>query len=1251
MTAKAGDSQKQVSLHTFFKRKTPPSSLPSRAIDSPPADRGKTSGRGDDDFQIIDENDEGVIDFTGSPPAKRPRSGAGEGQVNGGATGGQRKTSLAQPTSSYFSQKKAAPPALGGLASGNTRVDPSRSTSSSSSSTVLSAYRMPRTSAARPTQSGSAFENYSLSGQPRLPDDTDTGPHGARSSGRERTREQQRRHDEWQRRVLAPGGVMPRRRSLALDEAAAAEARRLAGGDAGEGDEGAETPGMDEVAVEESEEEGRKAAEGVGSKLKAKYAAKGSDMAKGKSKGKKKEEIGPSGMTYTPLEKQFMEIKKENPDVLLMMEVGYKYKFHGDDAKAASRELGIAAFPSRNFYTASIPTHRLHIHVKKLISLGYKVGVISQTETAALKKVSENRNAPFTRELTHLFTAATYVEDPSLPSSSTMTEDPVVPGSTPPPTNALVAIVEMGMGGMAFDDRVRIGLVSVVPGTGDVVWDEFDDSQVRTELETRLTHLQPAELLLPKLGLSKATEKVLNHFAGNSRTSASSSVRIERIDKIPAYDAAFDYLTIFYNRKAKPAAKRTLGGRRDAEEIDMTGDSDEEQVSVIAQMESATGETSNGGDDTSPMGLAAGLPSEEAVLALVDFPKQVVVALSMAVKYMKSFGLENAFRHRSSFARFINRAHMLLSSNTLVNLEIYRNQTDGGLYGSLLWLLDHTKTRMGRRLMREWIGRPLLDVVALQARVDAIEEIMESNTYHMEKLRSLLVNMPDLVKGLTRVQYGKATPSELSTILVGLTRVGSEFKPNEGQVFTSALLNSILKILPTIREPARQFLGAVNIKAAKENNEADLWTDPDKYPDVQDAKDCISICESELDQHLKEIRKTVKRPSMNYVAVAGIEYLVEIPVRDAKAVPPRWVKVQSTKHVVRFHTPEVLRITKEREQHKETLAAASRRAFLSFQADVSECHALVVVSRQLAVIDCLMSLAQVAAASGYCKPEFTAEPELHIRDGRHPMVEMLRDQAYVPFDIDFSEGDGRAKVITGPNMAGKSSCVRATALIVCMAQIGSFVPASSVTLGIHDAVQTRMGASDEIGRGKSTFMVELSETSDILRTLTPRTLVILDELGRGTSTYDGVAIAYATLSHVAGVGCNTLFVTHYPMVAEELAKERPTQISNWHMSFSEMKLPDGSAEITFLYKLTPGLAEASFGVWCARLAGLPKTVLENAQLRADCLKVETQKRMMTALARRTQRLLQSTFSNVTDSAATLRTAEWLYEAVKLVVKE
>ncbi|WWC68667.1 uncharacterized protein I206_102599 [Kwoniella pini CBS 10737] len=1176
MTPKIPDGRAQASLHSFFKRKTPPLSSPTKQAD----------------------HQDPVIDLTGSPPLKKSKILTSPKSIPSNG-------SLGPSSSSYFSKPART------TSSNTTPAPPS---TNASTSATLETYRLPKTRIQPSSQSGSAFDVYSVS--------SEAGPS---TSSQTRTEEQQRKHEAWQNRLMN-GGLIRRRRSLRLDEAAAAELRRQNGIETPENESGMDTPTIEEPeGIDSDDEDRRKAAEGVGSRLAAKYASKVTDGSKTtKGKGKKKEEVGPSGQTYTPLEKQFMEVKAKNQDVLLLMEVGYKYKFHGEDAKIAGRELGIV---SRNFYTASIPTHRLHIHVKKLISLGYKVGVISQTETAALKKAGENRNAPFTRELTHLFTAATYVEDPSLPSSSTALDDPVVPGTTPPPTNALVSIVEQGMGGIANDDRARISIVSVVPGTGEVVWDEFDDSQVRSELETRLTHLQPAELLLPKAGLSKATEKVLAHYAGGPGVGSANPVRTERITKLLEYNDAFDYLTQFYDGKVQSKKNIELK-RKHNDRIDLTlSDNEEDTVNTNGH----TGVETNGRDlsgmEKEGLSLVDGLDSAEAILALVDFPKQVVVAFTIAVQYMKTFGLQNAFKHRSTFAKFINRAHMLLSSNTLVNLEIYRNQADGGIYGSLLWLLDHCKTRMGRRLLREWIGRPLLDIVALRARTDAIEEIMESNTYYMEKLRSLLVNMPDLVRGLTRIQYGKAQPTELATILVALVRIGSEFKPSNDPIFKSTLLNNILQTLPKIQSIAKGFLESVNLKAARENDEGHLWTDPEKYPEIQDAKDCISICESELDQHLKEIRKLVKRPTMNYVTVAGIEYLVEVPVRDAKSVPPKWVKISATKSVNRYHTPEVLRINKEREQHKETLNAVSRAAFKSFQSDISDHHELVVVSKQIAVIDCLMSLAQVAAASGYCKPRFVQEPELRIRAGRHPMVEMLRDEAYVPFDIDFSEKDGTSKVITGPNMAGKSSCVRAVALIVCMAQIGSFVPASSVTLGVHDAVQTRMGASDEIGRGKSTFMVELSETSDILRTITPRTLVILDELGRGTSTYDGVAIAYATLSHVAGTGCKTLFVTHYPMVAEQLAREKPSQISNWHMAFDEIKLGDGSAEITFLYKLTKGLAEASFGIWCARLAGLPKTILANAQTRSNYLKHETKQRLLSSLGKRTRNLLSDIRAN------------------------
>lgn len=383
------------SISAFFKRKSPP--LVSPTIKSPSVKQETTHNKVID---IVDDDDDDILEVSGPSSSKKPRTSA---RSKGAAA---RRAALTQPTSSYFNQ--ASPKASEIKAQKHDEAPvagPSRLPDNAKRSTALDAFRLPPVHRPQPAASGSAFGNYSLAPVSQAVQSLQE---------RVRTEEQDRRHEAWQYRLMAPGGLVPRRRSLALDEAAASEARRLAGGDdvdpVGSGEHTPlPEPEPEDAAALNSEDESRKTeAESVGNKLAAKFAAKGSDVQNGKGRKKKKEEdVGPSGQTYTPLEKQYMEIKDANPDVLLFMEVGYKYKFHGDDAKTASKELGIACFPQRNFYTASIPTHRMNIHVKKLISLGYKVGVVSQTETAALKKASENRNAPFTRKLTHLFTAAT----------------------------------------------------------------------------------------------------------------------------------------------------------------------------------------------------------------------------------------------------------------------------------------------------------------------------------------------------------------------------------------------------------------------------------------------------------------------------------------------------------------------------------------------------------------------------------------------------------------------------------------------------------------------------------------------------------------------------------------------------------------------------------------------------------------------------------------------------------------------------
>lgn len=316
---------------------------------------------------------------------------------------------------------------------------------------------------------------------------------------------------------------------------------------------------------------------------------------------------------------------------------------------------------------------------------------------------------------------------------------------------------------------------------------------------------------------------------------------------------------------------------------------------------------------------------------------------------------------------------------------------------------------------------------------------------------------------------------------------------------------------------------------------------------------------------------------MNYVTVAGIEYLIEVENTQLKHVPASWAKISGTKKVSRFHTPEVVRLIRERDQQKEALAAACDSAFKTLLANISaKYQSFRDCVQSLATLDCLLSLATVASQPGYVKPEYTDDIGITVEKGRHPMVEQLLLDAYVPNDTNLTAEGARALLITGPNMGGKSSYVRQVALIAIMGQIGSYVPADSAKLGMLDAVFTRMGAYDNMMAGESTFMVELSETSDILKQASPRSLVILDELGRGTSTHDGVAIAQAVLDHVVrNIRCLTLFITHYQNLSAMARGFDDNQLRNVHMKFTEDG--DGGQDITFLYEVGEGVAHRSYG--------------------------------------------------------------------------
>ena len=395
--------------------------------------------------------------------------------------------------------------------------------------------------------------------------------------------------------------------------------------------------------------------------------------------------------------------------------------------------------------------------------------------------------------------------------------------------------------------------------------------------------------------------------------------------------------------------------------------------------------------------------------------------------------------------------------------------------------------------------------------------------------------------------------------------------------FRSSTINEAIAALPSIADDVLMYLEKINLEAAKNNDKYTFFRENEETETISEHKLGIGSVEFDLDAHRAEAAEKIRKRKVEYVTVAGIEYLIEVENTQLKNVPASWAKISGTKKVSRFQTPEVVRLIRERDQHKEALAAACDAAFTALLASIStKYQSFRDCVQALATLDCLLSLATVANQPGYIKPEYTDETCIKVGQGRHPMVEQLLLDAYVPNDTDLASDRTRALLITGPNMGGKSSYVRQVALIAIMGQIGSYVPAESARLGMLDAVFTRMGAFDNMMAGESTFMVELSETSDILKQASSRSLIILDELGRGTSTHDGVAIAQAVLDHVVRETKSlTLFSTHYQQLSSIAKSFGLGELRNVHMRFTEGG--DEGQDITFLYQVGEGVAHRSYG--------------------------------------------------------------------------
>jgi len=526
---------------------------------------------------------------------------------------------------------------------------------------------------------------------------------------------------------------------------------------------------------------------------------------------------------------------------------------------------------------------------------------------------------------------------------------------------------------------------------------------------------------------------------------------------------------------------------------------------------------------------------------------------------------------------------MALDVQTQRNLELFYSSRSGTASGSLLSIIDLTRTAMGGRLLRRWLGQPLLDITELNKRQDAIEWFSE-NTLARSQTISLLGEVADLERLINRVKGGIAIPRELIALrrsLEAIPKIREVLEPVDW-------LREALKPCPEevdlisraiVEQPGSLDEGGVVRQGFSE--ELDNLRQTSK-----NAKQYLA------DLERKERGKTgIKSLKVGFNKVFG--YYIEVSKPNLSQVPQDYIRKQTLVGGERFFTPEL------KEYESLILNAQDRIAELEAQLFRQVCQQVGAASQRisasslaLADIDGFSSLAEVAVRYSYVRPRLTTDSEMVISEGRHPVVERGLDEgSFVPNDIYLSNDDTQLIVLTGPNMSGKSTYLRQVALIVLLAQIGSFVPAASATIGLVDRIFTRIGAREDLPAGQSTFMVEMVETANILNNATPRSLIILDEIGRGTSTYDGLSIARAVAEYIHSypkLGAKTLFATHYHELVE-LASFLP-RVKNFNVAVSER-----GGEVTFLYKIVPGGVDRSYGIHVGKLAGLPKSVVHRAQ--------------------------------------------------------
>ncbi|HKM85612.1 MAG TPA: DNA mismatch repair protein MutS [Terriglobales bacterium] len=835
----------------------------------------------------------------------------------------------------------------------------------------------------------------------------------------------------------------------------------------------------------------------------------------------------------TPLMRQYAAIKKEHPNALLFFRLGDFYELFFDDAILAARELQIT-LTSRNkekgvdIPMCGVPYHAAEGYIAKLIRRGFKVAVCEQVEDPRLAKKLVRR------EVTRVVTPGTAAD------SSLNAEE----------NNFLAAVATVAD---------RVGFAALDLSTGEFRATEFGGESAGRRVQEELEQLRPREMLYgssaPLLELAAAVQ--LRSFAPlDPSTSLRAGSRVIR----PHTGTA-------------PVVRVSGGGWAETPLDDW----------VFAP------------DHAIPL-----LENHFGVLSLEGFGlagKRAAASAAGAILYYIRSTQRGTLDHVDRIGFYERQNCLVLDAVTVRNLELIEPLfagTDAGV--TLFRCLDATVTPMGKRLLRTWMLRPSLDRVEIEGRLDTVE-VQVKDTVRREELRRSLDGILDLERLLSRVTLETANPRDVLALAASLGRI-PKVRTVLGGLSASRLatLHIAIDELGDLREKIDRTLVPEPPLTLSDGGVIAAGVDKD----LDELRDLSRNSKQYLAQVETRERERTGIGSLKVKFNSIFGYYIEISKANLHLSPADYERKQTLVNAERFTTPELKEYESKILDAQEKIVEIERRLFAELRSAIAaEAKRIRQTALALAEVDVLGCLAHIAALRNYCRPHFDeaekAEDvgDLEIVEGRHPVIELQElaagSERFVPNELFLDASSHNIIVLTGPNMGGKSTYLRQAALIVIMAQMGSFVPARAVRLGMVDRVFTRIGASDNVARGRSTFMVEMTETAAILHTATARSLILLDEVGRGTSTYDGLAIAWAAVEYLhARVHAKTLFATHY-FELTELA-EQLSGVKNYHVSVKE-----AGGSVVFLRRVEPGAADRSYGIEVAKLAGLPNEVVVRAR--------------------------------------------------------